>query len=622
MRTRRMHENPPADGSVRPSNVGAIFAISSENLIRSIIFTLAFFFCRLVSSPLRGERFSMEELAQSVGNEKMPGEFDRDAATVVNPNTNVGGVVFTSAKFAKRQSKFLPMRTLSLIAPRSRNDETNLQSDHDGKMNALSLVGTVLANRYKILETIGVDSFKAHDLTLDQTVMVRQALQTSQRDGDTWRQKVQQLALVRDLNFLNVLDVIFDKSSDFVITEPVRGHSIADLLRERSRFGLEDVLRLVTPLAGALDLAASFSCCPNPISTCWLFTQTRSSLAVDREQRSLSDWPTFFIKLDVWELVRPRKTNNWRFLPSKAQGGGSRGLAARQAALLIYELLGGEKKKEGQVKRWFKPVNELSDAANGILYVGLQGSPLFETSESFFHKLESAIRSGEGGPRALHAPAPQTRAHSVALPDTNDVIRRFNRDTEWLATLVMGTLVCAALMLAVLVQDRHPKAVDPTEKAVQAGGDFLLNANSATLFKDVDLNSTGEITSGQASSVDHAFTEISQMENPSSQMEAAASTPTPVLAFTPEINHIKAQANASSWSPAHWQDPVRVIRQKIRNLRYRSSVVFRSVNVKMRLIALWHQSLARSEKSRSWTAFSNLNKGVRRKAAYTAETNH
>ena len=278
-----------------------------------------------------------------------------------------------------KKSKFLTMRTLSLIAPSSRNDRTNLRSDRDGKMTGSSLVGTVLARRYKILETVDVDSFKAHDLALDQTVTVRQALLTSPRAGDTWRQKVQQLALVRDPNFLNVLDVISDKSSDFVITERPRGHSIADLLRERSRLELEDVLRLVTPLAGALDLAAAFSCCPNPISTCWLFTETRSSFAVDPEQRSLSDWPPFFVKLDVWELVRPRKNNKWPFLTSKAQRGGSRGLAVRQAALLTYELLGGEKKKEGEVKRWFKPVNGLGDAGNSILYRGLQGSPLFES---------------------------------------------------------------------------------------------------------------------------------------------------------------------------------------------------------------------------------------------------
>ena len=33
----------------------------------------------------------MEELAQSVGSEKMPGEFDWDAATAVDPNTNDAG---------------------------------------------------------------------------------------------------------------------------------------------------------------------------------------------------------------------------------------------------------------------------------------------------------------------------------------------------------------------------------------------------------------------------------------------------------------------------------------------------------------------------------------------------
>jgi hypothetical protein len=38
--------------------------------------------------------------------------------------------------------------------------------DTEGKMTGPSLVGTVLARRYKILETIDGDSFKAHDLAL------------------------------------------------------------------------------------------------------------------------------------------------------------------------------------------------------------------------------------------------------------------------------------------------------------------------------------------------------------------------------------------------------------------------------------------------------------------------
>jgi hypothetical protein len=204
---------------------------------------------------------------------------------------------------------------------------------------------------------------------------------------------------------------------------------------------------------------------------------------------------------------------------------------------------------------------------------------------------------------------------------TNDVIRRFNRGADWLAALVLGAVVSAALMLAVLDQDRHPKAVDLNAKAVQAGGDLLLNANSDTLFKDVGSNgkeSTGEITSGKGS-VDHVFTET-PLEIPSSPTEPAASTP--VLALTPEINRNDAQANPDPGPLADRQDSARVIGPKFRNARNRSSVASGSVDVKRRLIELWHQSLAKSEKSRSWTAFSNLNKGVRKKAAYTAETSH
>jgi hypothetical protein len=205
---------------------------------------------------------------------------------------------------------------------------------------------------------------------------------------------------------------------------------------------------------------------------------------------------------------------------------------------------------------------------------------------------------------------------------TNDVIRRFNRAADWLAALVLGAVVSAALMLAVLDQDRHPKAVDLNAKAVQAGGDLLLNANSDTLFKDVGSNgkeSTGEITSGKGS-VDHVFTETPLQEIPSSPTEPAASTP--VVALTPEINRNDAQANPDPGPLADRQDSARAIGPKARNPSNRSSVAFRYVDVKKRLLELWHQSLAKSEKSRSWTVFSNLNKGVRKKAAYTAETSH
>ena len=122
----------------------------------------------------------------------------------------------------------------------------------------------------------------------------------------------------------------------------------------------------------------------------------------------------------------------------------------------------------------------------------------------------------------------QTREHPVALPGTCDVIRTFDRNTTWLATGTLGSVIFAALVLA--VQERHQKAVDRTEEARQTRGYLLPNANPATLSKDVGSNEkiTGEITSGRATSVDNGF--------------------------TPELDHPDGQANASSWSPADRRD--------------------------------------------------------------------
>ena len=187
---------------------------------------------------------------------------------------------------------------------------------------------------------------------------------------------------------------------------------------------------------------------------------------------------------------------------------------------------------------------------------------------------------------------------------TSDIIRSFNRDTVWLATGLLGTVVFAALALA--FQERRTNTT-------QAERELLSKVNPATVESVVakSASSDDKGTPGSESSVDHALTETSLKEIPSSQMEPVATTPPYDLAFTPEINR-----------SAHRQDSARVRVPKTRIVRNRSSVWFGSVDVKRRLIELWHQSLAKTEKSRSWTAFSNLNTRVNKKAAYTAETTH
>jgi hypothetical protein len=205
----------------------------------------------------------------------------------------------------------------------------------------------------------------------------------------------------------------------------------------------------------------------------------------------------------------------------------------------------------------------------------------------------------------------------------------------------------------VLFQERHPKAADLMDEASQAGGDLILDTDPHdTPFEIAGLNKkrftgvtpaklhqlnpgqysihlqpegspeyeqTVQIRSGQSTSVGHAFTVISPQELPFAPVEAAASASSPVVASSPEINHTKAQANASSWSSTHRRYYTRVIQLKKPKVTYRSSAGLTSAEVKMRLLALWHQSLVRSKASRSWTAFSNLQRGERKKDASSTD---
>jgi hypothetical protein len=182
---------------------------------------------------------------------------------------------------------------------------------------------------------------------------------------------------------------------------------------------------------------------------------------------------------------------------------------------------------------------------------------------------------------------------------TGDVIRGYNRDTAWVATGVLGAVVLAAIILAV-----HERQ----SNATQAERDLLLNANPATVASLIaqSSNSDGKMTSGSGSSVDHTFTEPPLEKIPSSQMGPAASTQISAPAFTPQKNR-DAPQQGSTQAPA----------PKTRNVRNRWASRF--IDVKRRLIELWHQSLVRGE-TRTWTAFSKLNSGVKKKTAFTAAT--
>ena len=113
----------------------------------------------------------------------------------------------------------------------------------------------------------------------------------------------------------------------------------------------------------------------------------------------------------------------------------------------------------------------------------------------------------------------------------------------------------------------------------------------------------------------HRLTMISPQENSSPQMGTPDSSQIPVPALASEIN----QPDASPESFARGHDSARMIPPKVLNIRHRSVVPSRFVDVKARLIALWHQSLARSQRGSSRTVLSNSNKDANKKADATSK---
>jgi hypothetical protein len=121
----------------------------------------------------------------------------------------------------------------------------------------------------------------------------------------------------------------------------------------------------------------------------------------------------------------------------------------------------------------------------------------------------------------------EVKFHRMTIPNTEDVIRRFNRDTAWLATGILGVLIIATLLIG--VQERSPKRDDRTEEASRPQNNLMLNGKPATRLTAVDVNqeSSNDITvPKQAPSGDRGYTENSPQEDASPQMETATPPPT------------------------------------------------------------------------------------------------
>jgi hypothetical protein len=498
------------------------------------------------------------------------------------------------------------MQTLFLPDLKLTRDQTDFGLHRDVKKSESSLVGMVLAGRYQVLEAMDASSFKAHDLALDQTVTVREVLPESQCGCDFWREKAYRLASMRDPNFLNILEVISEKGREFVISEHQRGQSIEEFLKKGSPFAPEDVLALMAPLTGALHLAASLGCCPNHISARCLFTETRRSHEDNSLLPSPPQLPSFFLRLDVGEALRSSREIAPPFLAWNARKAGSKRIIVRYVALLTYQLFGGEAGEATTVKHWFKPIRQLGDAGNSVLYRGLRGWPSFRTGEGFFHILSSAIRSGACHSSEYNEHAFHPHQRSLAYPGTNDVLRRFNRDTECLAVGLLGAVLLTALAFAVLLPEHYQKSPDLAKQSEQAKSYSLPKAGAGAPLALVNLN-TGESLDQQDPETlargDPSLIGTASNQNPVQMKDDSKVVPSSMSAPSPELNRALAQRNGSKWSAMRRQDSAAT-----RRIGHKSSARPKFFDVKMQLIALWHRSLLQNEKAPGWSVFRNSNR--------------
>jgi hypothetical protein len=203
---------------------------------------------------------------------------------------------------------------------------------------------------------------------------------------------------------------------------------------------------------------------------------------------------------------------------------------------------------------------------------------------------EIADKDETGG---FNAASLQAQEQSFALDDAETVMRRFNRTTTWVATGLLSTVVVAAGVL--VFQDNHPKAVNIREEARRTSGGLVSEGSLDSPSEVVGLNGKNpdQTTSGHLASSDPGV--------------------------APEDNNGELPTKVSESSGAQRQDSPRALRPRIHNLRRRLTLRSRAVDVKMRLIMLWHRSLARAH---GWTLFSYPHHARSKKVSNTIETSH
>ena len=120
----------------------------------------------------------------------------------------------------------------------------------------------LLSGRYKLLQPIGSGGtavvYKALDEMLERIVSVKILREDHSNDGEfleRFRQEAKAAANLSHPNIVTVYDFGFDKDQVFIVFEYVDGTDLKTLIRQQSRFSIEDTLGLITQACAGVGYA-------------------------------------------------------------------------------------------------------------------------------------------------------------------------------------------------------------------------------------------------------------------------------------------------------------------------------------------------------------------------------
>jgi hypothetical protein len=184
----------------------------------------------------------------------------------------------------------------------------------------------------------------------------------------------------------------------------------------------------------------------------------------------------------------------------------------------------------------------------------------------------------------------------LRAPGTDDVLRRFDRDTQFVAAGLLSAMSCAALLIIASM----PESRYDIREASKPKSDLAASAEAAVPFKTAP-KAEKSASLEMALNTDQKFAEVSAKEDPPGAPPDTSYRPVE----TPGSNSSSPRA-PSSQNPIDAQititqrEPVEELAEpKSKPLRHRTSTHRKLADLKTRLLMLWHASLIRAARKHS-----------------------